>query len=197
MEKMNLKVEQSEKQVDMRFYTATDIARMFSVVKENYLHQIWLKLLFAYGLTLSELVNIRVRDIDFDDHKIKIISSKKMRHRILPLPKCLVGELKRESSHKLPEDLLFRGRAKEGKVHLRTIQKIFEKLQHHTGMDVSVSKIRRTAAIHLLQSGWEEKSITQLLGHSHLRTTRKLIGNCQKANFKTNFPIDEIFENAA
>ncbi len=179
------------------FYTAEDISLMFTVLKDNYLHKVWLKLLFAYGLTLIELVNIKVGDIDFDNKKIKINSSKKMRHRVLSLPKCLFYELQRESVHKKPYELLFQGRTSEGKIHPRTIQKLFEKLHHHTGMEVSISKIRRSTAIHFLQSGWEEKEVTRLLGHSHLRTTRKLIGNCQKSFYKTNFPLDEILENAA
>ncbi|MBE7412682.1 MAG: tyrosine-type recombinase/integrase [Leptospiraceae bacterium] len=197
MEKRISKLENREKSIETKFYTPCDITRIFSVVKDNYLHRIWLKLLFAYGLTLSELVNIRVRDIDFENNIIKINSSKKMRHRTLPLPKCLYNELKRESNHKSPDDLLFKGRSKEGKIHLRTVQKIFEKLYHFTGMEVSVSKIRRTTAIHLLQCGWEEKSITQLLGHSHLRTTKKLIGSNRKFYLQVDFPIDKILENAA
>ena len=197
MERAAIRVGLREKHEEMNFYSTEDISLLFSIVRDNYLHRIWLKLLFSFGLTLGELINIRVRDLDFDTKKIKIISSKKLRHRILPLPKCLYNELKRESSHKTPDELIFRGRAREGKIHPRTIQKIFEKLQHQTGMEVSVSKIRKSAAIHLLQNGWEEKSITHLLGHSHLRTTRKLMGNCHRLFLKTNFPIDDILENAA
>ncbi|MCE9501781.1 MAG: tyrosine-type recombinase/integrase [Leptospira sp.] len=195
-EKLEKSGEQS-KELNCFYFTASDITLILSVVKSNYIHHIWFRLLYAFGLTVGELVNLRVGDIDFTNFKIKIASSKKLRPRVLALPNSIIRDLRVEAHNRDADELLFRGRSQTGRIHPRTVQKLFEKVEHQTGMEISVSKIRRSVALHLLQKGWEEKSVTQHLGHSTNRATRKLLGKTRQFYLGSDLPLDEITKNAA
>ena len=50
------------------------------------IYQIMLKLMYGCGLRMSELLNLRIKDIDFDFNKVYIYNSKSQKDRTVPLP---------------------------------------------------------------------------------------------------------------
>ncbi|MCB1190798.1 MAG: tyrosine-type recombinase/integrase [Leptospiraceae bacterium] len=176
------------------YFTTDEILKLLEIIKSNYLHYLWIKLLYSFALTPTELVNIKVSDINFRNLSIKIHSTGRHRARILKLPIALIRDLKSETTSKKPDDYLFQGR--NGKVNPRTVQKVLEKLTHQTGIYISITKLRRSIAMHLIQIGWEEKSVTELLGHSSIRSTRKLLGSSREFYKKLKLPLDKLMDKA-
>lgn len=174
------------------YFTKKEMVWLLEVVQSNYLHFLWLKMLYAFGLTPTELVNIRVCDVNLKTSQIKIQETGRHRSRLLSIPKALIRDLEIEMNNKEPNSFLFQG--KKGKLNVRTVQKALEKLTHRSGIYVSITKLRRTIAIHLLQLGWDENDVTELLGHSSVRTTRKLLGKSRNFYKKLKLPLDNIID---
>jgi integrase len=174
------------------YFTKSEIMKIISVVKENYIHLIWFKLLYSFGMTLHELVNLKLKDIDFEKAKLTIHTSKKLLPRSLDIPKSLLCELRIQSSHKFPESYVFPG--KTGRLHTRTIQKALEKVEWKLNMKLTIAKLRKSIAVHLLQSGWEYKEIGEFLGHASYRATRNLLGPSRKFYNIKKLPLDEILQ---
>lgn len=76
MHQFNLNFVQVIDTKDDSYFSKTEILEIITTIKENYIHLIWFKLLYSFGMTLFELVNLKVKDIDFVSAKINIHSSK-------------------------------------------------------------------------------------------------------------------------
>ncbi|MBK8398370.1 MAG: tyrosine-type recombinase/integrase [Leptospiraceae bacterium] len=190
MHQFNLNFVQVIDTKDDSYFSKTEILEIITTIKENYIHLIWFKLLYSFGMTLFELVNLKVKDIDFVSAKINIHSSKKLMSRSLDIPEALLRELRIQCERKFPESYLFHGRG--GKLHTRTIQKALEKVESKLNIQITISKIRKSIAVHLLQNGWDYRAIGEFLGHAHYRATRNLLGPNSKKYRKSIAPLDEI-----
>ena len=58
------------------------------------IYQLMLKLMYGCGLRMSELLNLRIKDIDFSYDKVYIWDSKSQKDRTIPLPIKIKDELK-------------------------------------------------------------------------------------------------------
>jgi integrase/recombinase XerD len=176
------------------YFSEEELRRILSMQKQrNHKHRIWFRLLYSLGITIVEMVNLRVNDINFEDKKIKISGGKRHKERIISLPNALLADLKNEVHGKIGQGFLFEWR--KGGVHPRTIQKALESSGSKLGLEANIVKFRKTLALHLLKCGWDEKGIAQMLGHSSPRATRKLLGN-DRVFFETRrHPLDRLIKN--
>lgn len=189
MYQTNLKVAEADESLDNSYFSKSEILEIISIIKQNYIHLIWFKLLYSFGMTLHELVNLKVKDVDIQGAKLTIHTSKKLGPRKLDIPKSLLCDLRIQCSHKHPDAYVFQGRI--GKLHTRTIQKALEKVQLKLNTNLTIAKLRKTIAVHLLQSGWDYKAIGEFLGHSSYRATKNLLGSAHYY-LKARQPLDEI-----
>lgn len=188
----NLKVQELDESVDGTYFTKQEILDIVLVMKTNYIHLVWFKLLYSFGMTLHDLVNLKVKDVDFEKAKLNILTSKKLAPRCLDIPKSLLCDLRIQCNHKFPDAPVFSGRS--GKLHTRTIQKALEKVEWKLNIQLTIAKLRKSIAVHLLQSGWEYKAIGEFLGHVNYRATRNLLGQPSHSYQKIKLPLDEILQ---
>lgn len=132
----------------------------------------WLviELLYSTGMRVGELVQLSVKDIDFQRQTLSVIG-KGNKQRTLPFGKPafdalnLYLESSPESSKLLVND--------EGKVlGSRDIYRIVAKQLSGTGHQMGPHSLRHSAATHLLDNGADLRSVQELLGHSSLTTTQ-------------------------
>jgi len=135
--------------------------------------------LYATGLRISELVNVRMGDINFNERMVRVLG-KGNKERIVPFNDVAGGALSRylESARKKfkgPVDYLFLNN-RGAKITERGIEKI---LQNVYGEVMGINKrvyphlFRHSFATHLLQRGANLRVIQELLGHSSLSTTER------------------------
>jgi len=137
---------------------------------KNIKHKLVLMFLYYVGLRLSEVINLRWENLDFDRKIIHIKKAKGEKERIVFLHKKL-EELLREIGIK--DSLVFISE-RGNKYNKRTIQQIVKNAARKTGIKKKVSPhtLRHSFATHLLEAGADIRYIQQLLGHKSLQTTQ-------------------------
>lgn len=135
--------------------------------------KLMIKLIYACGFRVSELVNLKVNDLDFNQKEGHIRQAKGKKDRQFNIPPFLTEELKRqaENQSKLNQEHLFSG-PKE-KLSERNIEKIVRLAVKNSGINksVHVHTLRHSFATHLLEDGTDIRTIQEMLGHASLSTT--------------------------
>lgn len=176
---MPLKIEKkvklpfSEKEIEMALsYFSNKID--FEQVRDRTI----IEMLYATGMRRSELISLKVNDLDFSQKQIKVLG-KRNKERLIPmLPQLeeilkMYLEMREEVVNENSEDFLFL--AKNGKKMYptfvyRIINSYFSAVT--TKQDVSPHMLRHSFASHLLDNGADLNTVKELLGHSSLAATQ-------------------------
>ncbi len=137
-------------------------------------HQLLLALAYGAGMRVSEVVAVKVKDIDLNELTVHIKQAKGQKDRISIIPEKLVQRLMDETAGKMNNDVVFASE-RGGKLTTRTAQKIFEHALKKSGIkkDATFHSLRHSFATHLLENGVDVRYVQELLGHQNIRTTQQ------------------------
>jgi site-specific recombinase XerD len=140
---------------------------------QNLKHRAILSVIYSAGLRLSEVIEMKLNDIDSKRMLIKIVQGKGKKDRYVMLSEKLLIILREYYKEYKPKEYLFEGQ-KGGKYSARSVQAIFKEALRNSKIkkEASVHTLRHSFATHLLESGTDIRIIQQLLGHSSLKTTQ-------------------------
>lgn len=149
-----------------------EVQRLFAVAG-NLKHKALLMVAYDAGLRLSEILNLRIEDIDSQRMVIRIRQGKGKKDRYARLSVGLLGLLREYWRTYRPESLLFPGAHPKKRYDLATPGHILKKLCRKAGITkrVSMHTLRHSFATHLLEAGTNLRVIQRLLGHSNIQTT--------------------------
>ncbi len=155
------------------------------------------------GMRLSELVNINIKDIKFDDCKMTVIG-KGNKERTIYLNKACIKAINeyletrpKERIDFKSKDALFLSERRE-RISNRTVQHIVEKELRQAGLDTSkysTHKLRHTAATLMYQYGNVDiRALQELLGHESISTTEIYthVENTQVRNAVESNPLADL-----
>ncbi|MDP3965053.1 MAG: tyrosine-type recombinase/integrase [bacterium] len=150
-----------------------EIEAILSVTR-NMKHRFILALAYGAGLRVSEVVALRVWDLDLRELTIHIKEAKGRKDRISVIPEKLVHGLHSMIEGRPGEALVF-GSERGGALATRTAQKIFENALKKAGItkDATFHSLRHSFATHLLENGVDVRYVQELLGHQSIRTTQQ------------------------
>ncbi len=145
----------------------------------DYRNKAMLELMYSSGLRVSELINLKVNDVDLDDSVVRIFG-KGSKERIVPLSQYAVealddyinfyrGKLFKHGQN----DFLFlnnHGLPMTRQGFFKIIKKLAKEKEIKT--DFSPHTLRHSFATHLLKNGADLRSIQELLGHSDVSSTQ-------------------------
>lgn len=138
-----------------------------------------LELLYASGLRVSEIVNLKIGDIDFEMSIVRTMG-KGNKERIVPIGDYALSALYNYIHH-YRNELLIKGwndylfiNNHGNSLTRQAIFKMIQSLAKEKGIETSFSPhtLRHSFATHLLQNGANLRDIQEMLGHSSLSTTQ-------------------------
>ena len=138
----------------------------------NIKHRCILELLYSGGLRRSELLNLKLTDIDSDRMLIKVRDAKGNKDRYTLLSETMLRHLREYYRDWKPREYLFEGRKGEmytGSSVLAIVKQAAE--SSRIRKKVSPHTLRHSFATHLLESGTDIRHIQILLGHNSTKTT--------------------------
>lgn len=146
----------------------------------DYRNKAMLELLYGTGLRISELLNLKLSDIDFENCVVRCFG-KGSKERIVPIGEYIIDSLNnylefgrnKLINKKKVSDYLFLN-SHGSSLSRFSFFKILKKLLLEKGIkkDVSPHSLRHSFATHLLENGADLRSIQEMLGHSDIATTR-------------------------
>lgn len=130
-------------------------------------------LMYGSGLRLSEVLDLRVADIDFDRKVIHIKAGKGNKDRITILAEKMIPNLKLFVKDRESDQFVIFGLAGQ-KLTARSVQKMFQKSLSEAQIrkPATCHSLRHSFATHLLENGTDIRYIQELLGHKKLETTQ-------------------------
>jgi site-specific recombinase XerD len=148
-----------------------EIARLIDA-SSNIIHRTVIGLLYGSGLRLTELVNLKLSDIDFKALLVRIRYGKGKQDRFTILSKLSVQQLKLLFASCRPKEFVFEN-ASGAPRHRDSFPKVLKTAAKSAGITKRVYPhlLRHCFAVHLYEAGVDIAKIQKMLGHKSITTT--------------------------
>ena len=167
-----------------------EVRRLFEAV-DNLKHRAVLLVIYAGGLRVSEVAQLKVNDVD-GKRKQVFVHGKGSKDRYTVIGEPALEALRAYWRVYRPRDWLFPGVRPDKHISSRTIQAVFQRAREKAGIrkDATVHTLRHSFATHLLKDGVDLRYIQELLGHEDIRTTQRYTHVSDPARVRS--PLDEL-----
>ena len=147
---------------------------LFSNVR-NEKHRLILMIYYSCGLRLSELLNLKIKDIDFENKVLWVRDGKGGKDRMTIISDEVLNLIEKRTQNANKNNLVFPNVRKNNLPYTpRNIQYIIQKARVKAKIikDCHIHTLRHSFATHLLEDKVDIRFIQELLGHSDLRATQ-------------------------
>lgn len=181
-----------KKQLLPKMLTKAEIKKIIAAV-ENPKHCLILKVCYGMGLRVSELVALKLIDIDSAEKLVRIEQGKGKKDRIAVLPESLLPELRDYYLTYRPKVYLFEGQD-GGAYSVRSAQAVFKRAMEKAGINkkIGIHGLRHSFATHLPETGTDIRFIQELLGHHSIKTTQIYTHVTDVSKSKIKSPLDSL-----
>jgi len=140
---------------------------------DNTKHQLLISLAYASGFRVSEVINLKIKDLDLAELTIHIKGAKGNKDRITVFSEKLSDKIEKLIAGRNLNDYVFASE-RGGKLTERTAQKVFENALKRCKInkEATFHSLRHSFATHLLENGVDVRYVHELLGHANIRTTQ-------------------------
>lgn len=190
--KLNIKhLYPSRKQKTLPKYLTLKEVRSLIAAIDNRKHSCIVKLLYGCGLRLSELLQLKLSDIDSQNQVVLIRNAKGNKDRVVMLSPSLLNDLRAYFVEYKPEEFLIEGQ-KGGRYSEKSVQSVVKAAAHKAGIRKNVTPhvLRHSFATHLLENGTDIRYIQKLLGHHSIKTTEIYTHITDISKLKLKSPLD-------
>lgn len=179
-----------------RLLNEKELARLFNALK-NKKHKAMLFTAYSAGLRVSEVVALKISDIDSVRMQIRVARAKGKKDRYVNLSPVLLDLLRKyvKEYEPAPRVYLFESEFTGSPYPVRTVQQIFGNAKRMAGIrkEVGIHSLRHSFATHLLDKGTDIKYIKDLLGHFNIRTTERYLHVSKKKLVNIVSPFDDLW----
>lgn len=170
-----------------------EITRLF-LCTQNLKHRAILMTAYAAGLRVSELVNLKIADMDSGRMMIRVRQGKGNKDRYTILSNRLLLELRTYWRKYKPSLWLFPGSFPDKPMSRHGAERIYYAAKERAGITKKgcIHILRHCFATHLLEAGVDLRTIQLLMGHSSITTTTRYLRITNKKLSATNSPLDLI-----
>jgi len=161
---------------------------------KNMKHKALLTTAYSAGLRVSEVINLKLTDINSDRMQIFVARAKGKKDRVVTLSSFALKVLREYYKLYKPTYWLFEGLEKERAYSTRSAQEIFKAAYIKLGLPSTMGfhSLRHSFATHLLENGTDIKYIQEILGHNDIKTTLRYTHVSKRAIETIESPLDKI-----
>ena len=174
-----------------------ELGKLFNALI-NRKHKAMLFAAYSAGLRVSEIVNLKIKDIDSDRMQIFIEKAKGKKDRYVNLSPVLLDILRSYIRNYKPKPVtyLFESDYSQNAYPTRTVQQIFSNAKIKAGIkkDVGIHSLRHSFATHLLEKGTDIRYIKEILGHFNIKTTERYLHVARQKLINIISPLDDLVE---
>ena len=175
-----------------KVFSKEEIMEIFSATKNNK-HKLILWLIYSCGLRRSEVINIKLTDLETERGVLHIREGKGNIDRMVPIPQKVWEKIRAYIKGYKPDIYLFEGQT-GGKYSVESVYAVFKHSLKLAGIkkDVGVHSLRHSYATHLHEGGLDIRYIQELLGHKSSRTTEIYTHVSRRNLFAIRSPIEDM-----
>ncbi len=161
---------------------------------ENKKHKTIIALAYACGLRVSEVVSLKISNIDGQRNMLFIERGKGKKDRVISLSPHILFMLRDYYRTYKPKFYLFEGQYENEHLSHRSIQAVMQRAKKKAGINQAggMHMLRHSFATHLLDKGIDVVFIQKLLGHKDIKTTLKYLHVTNKDLTNILSPIEDI-----
>jgi integrase/recombinase XerD len=170
-----------------------EVARFFAAIS-HVKHRAILMTAYAAGLRISEVVQLRVTDIDSRRMVIHVRQGKGQKDRYVMLSPKLLEILRAYWKAARPRDILFPGATPDRPITTGSVRQACYQAREVAGLAkrVVVHTLRHSFATHLLEAGTDLRTIQVLLGHRSFSSTARYVHVATASLPSTRSPLDHL-----
>lgn len=171
----------------------TEVKRLLGAIP-NLKHRAMVMTLYATGLRLSELLGLRLEDLDTESMRLRVVAAKGGRERYVMLSERLLPVLRRYIEQFQPKSVLFFGPDRQRSLEPSSVQRVVKAAARRAGIAKPVSPhvLRHSFATHLLERGTSVVYIQELLGHKAIQTTLGYVRVARAGATRVASPLDRL-----
>jgi integrase/recombinase XerD len=166
-----------------------EMLRLFAAIS-NLKHRAIVMTIYSAALRVSEAAALRVEDIDSQRMLIHVNQGKGRKDRLVPLSERLVVVLRDYYRACRPRGWLFPGPDGDRPITAGTIGRVVKRAGTSLGKRVTPHTLRHSSATHLLEAGYNIRSVQGVLGHARLTTTDVYSHVTRQRLTATKSPLD-------
>jgi integrase/recombinase XerD len=163
---------------------------------ENLKQKTILMVTYACGLRVSEVVSLKITDVDGKRMIVHLHGAKGKKDRIVSISPTLLVMMREYYKKYKPKKFLFEGQKNGEHYSVRSIQLALHRAKQKAGIKKggSMHQLRHSFATHLLDKGVDVVMIQKLLGHNDIKTTLRYLHVTNRDLQNILSPIEDIAE---
>jgi integrase/recombinase XerD len=160
---------------------------------ENLKHILMLKMVYGMGLRVSEIVAIKIENVDIERLQLFVDNAKGKKDRYVNFPISLLTLYQDYLKTYQPTKMLFEGQF-GANYTARSVQAVFSNCMKKANItkSIGIHGLRHSFATHLLEAGTDMVFIQKLLGHKNVKTTEIYAKVSTRVISKVQSPLDTI-----
>ena len=176
------------------FLTKEEIQLLIIAIK-NPKHRLMVELMYGTGVRVSELVNLRIKDFDFEHNFGWVRQGKGGKDRPFILPLCLkekiISLIKEENL--ASESWLFSSNRNKP-YSVSSLREIIKRVKKECQLNKNIHPhtLRHSFATHIIENGYTAIELQPLLGHSQVQTTMMYVHMASPNMLNVRSPLDGL-----
>jgi site-specific recombinase XerD len=174
------------------FLTKDEVIRIINTI-ENAKHSLLIRLMYSAGLRVSELLNLKIKDLCLDGNYGWVRNGKGGKDRPFIIAHSLKEELTNYIKDKGSEEWLFVG-WNNSPYDTSSVREILNKAAKKASISKKVHShlLRHSFATHLIQNGYSPLEVQPLLGHNNVNTTMVYVHLAATNLLNVRSPLDGL-----
>lgn len=169
--------------------TKEEVLILFDAIY-NPTQKLMIMLMYSAGLRVSELVKLKVKDLDFEHNLGWVRAGKGNKDRLFIIANSVKSELISHVNAFEQNSWVFKGR--KGHYTIRSVQVIINEASKKAKLNKSVHPhtLRHSFATHLIENGYDVATVQSLLGHNSSETTMTYVHIASPKMINVKSPLD-------